>query len=173
MCISRKRGKMLSFNDWLTDNCLKSSKQYFSYIEMRDMCVKRGSMTFVCQARFNDFCVSSEVQWLLCVKWGSMTFVCQARFNDFCVKWGSMTFVCQARFNDFWLPQEKYGELSRTNNFVFCSGFQAPSLFRNLQKRSLTCSERHPLQTLYHLWSSPQNEHHSHGPRPVKLCSDQ
>ena len=35
-------------------------------------------------------------------------------------------------YNDFWLPLEKL------ENFVFCSGYNTLTLFRNLQERSWT-----------------------------------
>jgi len=45
-------------------------------------------------------------------------------------------------------------------NLVFCSGYNAPTLVRNLQKRSLVCRERGTLLTCYPLritgaWYSP------------------
>ena len=53
--------------------------------------------------------------------------------------------------NFFWLQLEKYGELGRDKH---CSRYNAPSLFQNLQKRSLTsCSEHGTLQTFDHYGS--------------------
>ena len=37
-----------------------------------------------------------------------------------------------------------------TTNLVFCSGYNAPILFRNLQQRTLACREHGTLQTRYH-----------------------
>ena len=39
-----------------------------------------------------------------------------------------------------------------TTNLIFCSDYNAPTLFQNLQKMSLTCRERCTLQTCYQLW---------------------
>jgi len=38
-------------------------------------------------------------------------------------------------------------------NVVFCSSYNAPTLYLNLLKRSLACRERGTLQTCYKLWS--------------------
>jgi len=37
---------------------------------------------------------------------------------------------------------------------IFCSDYNASTLFRNLQKRSLKCKERCTLQIRYPLWST-------------------
>ena len=48
---------------------------------------------------------------------------------------------------------EKNEELDRDENIVRSSGNDAPTLFRNLHKRCLTCKERDTLQVCYPLWS--------------------
>ena len=48
---------------------------------------------------------------------------------------------------------KKYEELDRDEQLVFCSGNEAPNLFRNLHKRCLACKERDTLQVYYPLCS--------------------
>ena len=43
-------------------------------------------------------------------------------------------------------------KLKRDEKLVFCSGNDAPTLFRNLHKRCLTCKDRDTLQACYPLW---------------------
>lgn len=50
---------------------------------------------------------------------------------------GETTFDCHCKSMDSWEGIKK---------LVFCSGYNAPSLYRNMQKRSLTCKERGSLQ---------------------------
>jgi hypothetical protein len=47
----------------------------------------------------------------------------------------------------------EYGELGTDGTF-FCSGYNAPIIFRNLQKMSLACRDCGFLQTRYPLWST-------------------
>ena len=70
--------------------------------------------------------------------------------------------------NDLWLLLVNYGKLGREETFqsfvaptmclLFCSRYNVPTLFRNLQKKSLTFMERGIFQTIkgnpliYHLW---------------------
>jgi hypothetical protein len=49
----------------------------------------------------------------------------------------------------FWLPLKNYGELRRDEQFSLQLRLQCAYLFRNLQKRSLTCRECDLLQTRY------------------------
>ena len=49
-------------------------------------------------------------------------------------------------------PRERLLSCIGTENVVFCSGDNAPTHFRNLQKVYLACRERDTLQTRYPLW---------------------
>ena len=49
-------------------------------------------------------------------------------------------------------PRERLLSCVGTEKLVFCSGDNAPTHFRNLQKVYLACRERDTLQTCYLLW---------------------
>ena len=59
--------------------------------------------------------------------------------------WFSGSTICDCHWNSM------EGWAGR-NHLVFCSGYNAHALFRNLQKRSLTCKKRETLQTRYPLF---------------------
>ena len=63
---------------------------------------------------------------------------------------GSDRSTWSKHFDCLW---ESMGSWAGTNNLVFCSGYDAPTLFPNLQYRSLACWERNTLYTRYPLWS--------------------
>jgi hypothetical protein len=53
------------------------------------------------------------------------------------------------RDNGFWQSLKKYGELDSGKIVVFCSGYNAHTLFWNLQKRGLACREPVIFQARY------------------------
>jgi hypothetical protein len=63
--------------------------------------------------------------------------------NDWGNRYGT-TFHCHRKSMVIWIG---------TNNLVFCSGYDAPTLFPSLQYRSFACRERNTLYTRYPLWS--------------------
>ena len=63
--------------------------------------------------------------------------------------------------NDIWLPLKKHRELGRDKKSVFCRGYNMPTLFLNLQKRSFVCWEHVTLQTYYPLCSTSFFPYHN------------
>jgi len=52
------------------------------------------------------------------------------------------------------VTEESMKSWIRTKHLVFCSGYNLPTLFRNLQKRYVSCREHGILQVRYLLWST-------------------
>jgi hypothetical protein len=57
----------------------------------------------------------------------------------------STTFDCHWKSMESWIG---------TKHFVFYSGYNVPTIFQNLQKRSLVCMEHNNLLACYPLWST-------------------
>ena len=55
------------------------------------------------------------------------------------------------RVKDFWL--KKYEALGRGDTLIFCSDYDVPTIFRNLQTMYSVSREHGPLPKRYPLWS--------------------
>lgn len=88
-----------------------------------------------------DYCLTSSEQYYWCILHEDMFNI---NYREMRVE-GWVNLV-----NDIWMPLKRCGELVG-NHLILCSGYSAPNLLWNLQKRYFACSECTKFHTRYRL----------------------